>query len=227
VIPESLLSNPQKMTETIVALGLPLSFDVRGYENLAPSCVPCNRDKADNILAPGYINIILAKIAGRIDKIKEILEKKKAAQTLDTILRNISKSLDAKVFTEEDFQKGLRSILRFSDRIRGSKLPNYLHSPEQRISKIYIENLPQVRLAKTAVDAMESRGIDTRKLSEKIIKAVAADDVFALALSRNRLGPVYELRLKDMRIVFAKNEDVITVVSLFSKDSATTAAAPA
>ncbi len=215
------------MTETIVALGLPRSFDIRGYENLAPSCVPCNRDKGDNILARGYINIILAKIAARIDKVKEILEKKKAAQTLDTILRNVSRSLEAEVFTEEDFLKRLRLILRFPDGIRGSKLPTYLHSPEQRISRIYIDNLPQVRLAKRAVDAMESRGIDTRKLSEMILRAVAANDVYALALPRNRVGPVYELRLKDTRIVFAKNDDVITVLSVFGKDLAQTTAAPA
>jgi 5-methylcytosine-specific restriction endonuclease McrA len=45
VVPEQLLSDPPMLAKLTLEMALASSFDVLGYENLAPSCGDCNGKK--------------------------------------------------------------------------------------------------------------------------------------------------------------------------------------
>src|SRR4051812_21382629 len=62
-VPESMLDlSPEDRLRELAERGLEPSFDIQGFENLAPSCRPCNSRKTDNRFERGQLFIVLAQL---------------------------------------------------------------------------------------------------------------------------------------------------------------------
>ncbi|WP_157628296.1 HNH endonuclease [Ensifer sp. BR816] len=64
VIPEHLLSDPNRLAANLTELGLPLDFDLNSYENWLPCCGSCNNEKRGNVYGPVHIHLAYLKRAG-------------------------------------------------------------------------------------------------------------------------------------------------------------------
>lgn len=75
IVPESLDKNQEAWNTTRTALGLPETFSLQSYENIAASCHACNDRKRDQVLAYGRLSIELAKAKQNSAKVAPLVEK--------------------------------------------------------------------------------------------------------------------------------------------------------
>jgi mRNA-degrading endonuclease RelE of RelBE toxin-antitoxin system len=100
IIPESLADDQQALAELLKRIGLDPGFDVRGFENLAPSCKLCNSRKSDSLLPDRAIVIALTDIKRKLPALEKRLQKQQVARSIESVLRTIDKSIRAGKFTK-------------------------------------------------------------------------------------------------------------------------------
>ena len=115
IIPESLDGNPGARTKLFASHGIPLDHPIQDYENFAPSCGPCNRDKSDDILPVGQLGIILAKVAKALPRLRARLENEQAKIGLDKVLRLITSAVSSKQWSVGDLTNRLRELGYLND----------------------------------------------------------------------------------------------------------------
>lgn len=92
VIPESLLSSPQRLAEVLRTLGRPKTFNVHSYENWLPACRSCNGRKLDEVFDPSpLIQLHLQRAqrhaAAAAELASETISKKRIANALNLLQR--------------------------------------------------------------------------------------------------------------------------------------------
>lgn len=83
--------------------GLPASFEIDGFQNWAPSCVPCNRRKRAKLLfaSPGFL-VRLEEIRDRAPKAKGFAEKCQHNHEIAPSLANLQNAFQAGRITQQE-----------------------------------------------------------------------------------------------------------------------------
>lgn len=85
LVPLSLEDTDRRWT-TFAELGLPVSYDIRGDQNIVVACSECNSDKRALLLNPNRMAIMLAKAEGRVATIQQLREKYSRVVTSDKLV---------------------------------------------------------------------------------------------------------------------------------------------
>lgn len=219
VIPEQLLSSPSTLANLKVEMGLLPSFDVLGYENLAPSCRKCNGQKHGRPFPAGYGMIALGQVAGKLPALRAAIERKRQDRDLDNTLRHIARSLDKGLFSPDDLMQGIEIIRKHPNGICGSSPNAPPASPEVRTANIHFSRVAQLRWAPDALASMNKSGYSVDQVNDMIYSAAQNGSLMA---KRILLGkwPAYEVRVRpDARVIFSIVDDVLVVCSFYRKRS--------
>jgi hypothetical protein len=206
VIPESTLNNVTEARILRDRFALPEDFNILGYENLAPCCNRCNSDKSDLLLRAGYISIVLARVEARIPAVKEFFAKRRAERDLDTTLRYIARSIEAKKFSSEELIKGLEWLRKFPGGIRGRGSAGPPESPEER-EGIYLPDRTEIVWSRHATERAVQRDISATTVYE----ALKNGKLLASGLSEKS---VYSLQFGNMSVIYRVDENRVTILSV-------------
>jgi 5-methylcytosine-specific restriction endonuclease McrA len=187
VLPESTLQDPIQTRELKQRFGLPDSFDLLGYENLAPSCEPCNGKKSALLLQAGFIAIVLADIKKRIPRLLDLLAERRAQVNLDKVLRSIAFGLEQGSFSRDALIRGFRNLTE--ERSSAS---------EERQDEAYFTSRRQILFSRHVVDQMQDRGIGVQDIYGAINSAAKHRTLSAERISgtsRYQIHDNYNLRV--------------------------------
>jgi 5-methylcytosine-specific restriction endonuclease McrA len=102
IMAESLLKDAERWERVRAEHGLPADFDLRGYENLQPSCASCNARKRAQPLAPGRAAIELG-VARRVKgHVVALVERFKRADKADKLRFAIAGAIGSGELSEHD-----------------------------------------------------------------------------------------------------------------------------
>lgn len=111
VIPEHLAhGDPDRRIAVLEEIGLPPDFNIRGHGNLAPSCDQCNSTKSGDVLVESTNPVTLTRVAKALGKLRKLLEQQKSVKEIDEAILIISRALEQKKFTAEDFVDRLKNV---------------------------------------------------------------------------------------------------------------------
>lgn len=217
VIPEQLLSDPPTLANLKLEMGLLPSFDVLGYENLAPSCRKCNGEKHGRPFPPGYGMIALGQVAEKLPLLRAAIDRKRQDRDLDNTLRHIARSLDKGLFSPDDLLKGIEIIRKHPNGIHGSSPNAPPASPETREAEIRFSRVGQLRWAPDASASMLKNGYSADQVNDMIYRALKNGSIMAeRVLVKER--PTYMIRVRpDVRVVFSVVDDFLLVTSFHRK----------
>jgi hypothetical protein len=214
ILPEYLAREWEKRLAILKRVGLEETFDIRGFENLAPSCSDCNSKKGESILADGAIAIQLAKIRDKIPALEEALQKQKSARDLENTLRAIQRSIDQGKYTSEELMRQLDFLGRVPDGIKGSSPKAPPSSPEADRLHMNIRNPSKILFTRHAQNQLREHNMGIRDVYVAIYKSVEG----ARADMRREPNGQYVVRGRDnLRVVFELTSDAVTIQSLFKK----------
>jgi hypothetical protein len=91
--------------------GLPVDFEVDGFENLVPACARCNRRKSDTLLAPSRA-FLLALSAARVKATLAIRTAETMTKDADKapLLAKVEAAVSAGDITKEEIQQLLEGL---------------------------------------------------------------------------------------------------------------------
>jgi len=125
IIPEHFhLGEEDKRKAVLAEIGLPETFDIKGNENLAPSCARCNSQKSGSVLIGGATALALTRIKRRLPALEENLRKNKSDRSLEYILRAVGRSLDKGAFTPEELLSQMQKVIANAQRDRDPNIIN-------------------------------------------------------------------------------------------------------
>lgn len=196
LVPEELLNSPDRLASALKDYGLAPTFDIRGYENVVPTCHDCNGLKSNRLIHPDKMILFLGFTQSKADGIKRAVDLKNKGQALGAILNTIAQSIERGRFTAEDLQSALRdaNIIEFQASVDlGPPLPP-------------IQVIISRRAAETALREPED--------FERVQHALQFG---ALGAQVHRVQNVklFIVRLKnDMRLVFSQEKNVVTILAM-------------
>lgn len=210
VIPERLESDASAKATILASIGLPADFNLLSNDNLAPSCFVCNTQKGDLLLPDGSISIHLAKIKAKKSALENALKEQKAERTLDSILREIARSIDGGVFTRDDLMERLKD-----DRV-SRWVPNFPSAPT--VSQLNVElrsdDPATIALSSHARRMLESRGVPLDSLVSILTSNVLRVRATEKNAERVSAGRIYQVAAENLRILFKILEDRVVVTSI-------------
>jgi hypothetical protein len=91
------------IAELRVHYGLPTSFEIDGFENWAPSCVPCNRRKRAKLIfaSPAFL-VRLQEIRDRVPEAKAFAERCQRDREIAPSLANLRNAFQTGKITEQE-----------------------------------------------------------------------------------------------------------------------------
>ncbi len=217
VLPESLQGDPEKLGLVLRDLGLGESFDLLGYENLAPACRRCNGDKGDELFRVGSPLITLSRVSSKIQKIRELLEEKRHARDLDNTLRHIARSIEQGKYDAAELRQGLEAIQKYPNGIRGSKSSAPPRSPEDRIDNLNIRDDFELRVTAYAWERMRERRISLRSLNKIILSSIKTGD-FLIHSTHKNARTTYSVCADDLVVVFGFDDEKVTIITVMHQD---------
>jgi len=118
VIPESLLTTPDRLRDVLAALGRPQNFDINSYENWMPSCRPCNGKKSDVVFEPSpVVQVVLQQAAERAPRARELekqlVTKRKLGRAINELQRYAAEQQ-----LDESMKTQLSALLEEGDVLR-------------------------------------------------------------------------------------------------------------
>ena len=208
IVPERLIDDPAALKSLLDSMGIAEGFNIQGYENLGPSCKSCNNKKAGGPFPPGYAVIILQRISGAIPKLKKLLAEKREEQSLDSVLRLISRSLENATFSEEALNEGLAKIIY---RVKTS-----VEEPGMYVTPLGVEvehpTIPTLLWSRHAQERMIQRGMSVSQL-KYIIQASIENGALSGAMVDQ--GKTFELSASDFTFCFNKSDDKLMVKTVY------------
>ncbi|ELX10187.1 restriction endonuclease [Janthinobacterium sp. HH01] len=113
IIPDS-LEGTARLTEVIIQLGLPSSFNLQSYANWLPACGPCNNLKKDQVFEPVPIVLVLLKRAAeKASKAQAIAEKAVSEQNVQKALNTLERAMTIDALAGEEIKAQLTELFRF------------------------------------------------------------------------------------------------------------------
>ncbi len=216
VIPESMNSKPIELVSLKQRAVILDEFNILGYENLAPSCYGCNRDKSDILLEDGALQINLGQIAKKVPILRKNIEQKRMERDLDTTLRFIARSISAEKFSYENLVKRLEIQKRFPNGIFGASPSAPPMSPETIASGIRFQENEGIIWAGSALKDSLMLGLNAGAINDRIYEEVMRGKSY---YSIKKISPS-EFLLKlgsNIRMVFQEIEGRVTVLSVHRK----------
>lgn len=190
VIPE--VTTADELRATIARVGLHVDFNILHWENHAPCCYECNKNKLAYPLHDGVLSITLKRIEAKLPKVRELIRKAKGDDDLDKILRTVLLGLDSGSYTHEDLVNGLELMRRFPNGITGAKpstTPRPPASPEEGIMGIKFSARPVTIKMSTAVRRrLERLNITSAQLAHRIETSAMAGRFNIQALPKVTIG---------------------------------------
>jgi|GEM_PF-5719101 len=217
LLPEALLKNKQELKAIITRLGQPDDFNILGFENLVPSCEPCNKEKSSLLLADGAVSIQLAKVKNCIPKIEALLEKRAQERSLDNTLRHIVRSLEAGKFTQEELTYELEILRRFPDGFRGSSPDAPPVSPDTAKFNMFISEESRILWSETALMQIQKLDLDAGKINEYLYRAVEIEPFKIRRLKRSPNVYILHVEQKGLRLIFEPTERGTCVHDVLAK----------
>jgi hypothetical protein len=205
VLPETTLQDPTKTRELKQRFGLPDSFNLLGDENLAPSCEPCNGQKSDLLLQPGFIAIVLANVEKCLPKVRALFAERQAEIRLDKLLRLIARASEQHSFSIEALIRGIREVV-------GEDSSAALLSSAARKDEAYFASNHQIMLSR---HTLAQKGLAMQRIYEGVYTALKHGDLCAKRLSGTSL---YEIRAaNNLRIIYAIQGKRIFIITAYER----------
>jgi hypothetical protein len=206
IIPEDLHHGDAETREDILTkLGLPVSFNILGNGNMAPSCARCNSGKSDSVLIGNTVAVALTRLDRSLPSLEERLQKGAKARGLEDILRAVARSVDSGKFTRQEFQKQFDKIVFDDD--RNSEIKNF----NFETGKIFNKSLP-LGFTQRARQQMEERRFLPSDIGQAVLVGLAHGDADASKMSDD----TYRVRApENLRIVFRIFGSTVVVLSVF------------
>ena len=118
IVPKCLREKPAELVQVLMSLGLPSSFKIDGFENLLPSCRPCNLKKKDipwkpSLIVQSALQRAEAKAPDVIALASQTFSRKRITSAL-TILQQVSEEGS---LTAKDIE-AIRELTRYQVLIR-------------------------------------------------------------------------------------------------------------
>lgn len=118
VIPHSLARKPSELARILEDLNLPADFNIDGFENLLPSCAPCNLRKGKRVFEPyPKHKLVLDDLAAKASWVRRTAEKTRMNVVTDRILNAIFVALEDRTMSMVDLERFLVDIVRTPDQI--------------------------------------------------------------------------------------------------------------
>jgi hypothetical protein len=125
IIPEHFHHGEEdKRKAVLTEVGLPETFDIRGNENLAPSCMNCNGQKGGSVLIGRATAVALTRIERKLSTLEGNLQKRREDRSLEFVLRSAARSLDKGAFSPEEFLRQAQKVVANAQRDRDPNLTN-------------------------------------------------------------------------------------------------------
>jgi hypothetical protein len=209
VIPESLQKDSAALSATLDRYGLDASFDICGYENLAPSCPTCNKRKLHNPFPIGQIAIFLTQIAAKVSSVKKNVSGLEKARTLNSILRSVANAIDKGRFSKTELREALEKEGYLDFMVGSGTSGTIRNSPAWAVTPKHTE----IRYSRHALQRVAERGLILDEL-EVALRGGTARASRSLANGR----VVYELGTPSgLRIVYTISDDVLSVITAYRR----------
>ncbi|RVO43468.1 HNH endonuclease [Sinorhizobium meliloti] len=213
VIPE--VTTRDELQAIIERVGLRAGFDIYNWENHAPSCYRCNKNKLAHPFHDGYLSITLRKVEAKLPKVRELVQKAQDDWELDKVVRTIAHGVESGKYTHEDLVKSLEIVRRFPHGISGAGRPSPPASPEERIMGIKFSGRPiTVRMPPSVKKRLKSLNITNAQLARQIETSVITGRFNIQALPRPTGGELqaYLIRMDQAtRIRVELSEDTLDI----------------
>jgi 5-methylcytosine-specific restriction endonuclease McrA len=124
IIPESLLKDPDRLSDVLEQYGLDDSFDLNCPENWLPACERCNRQKSATVFPPTpIIQLHLVRAKNEAQRVSELIEKSVGKAQITKALNLLERANKDGNLTDEHKRK-LQPLLAFHVAERDHELAN-------------------------------------------------------------------------------------------------------
>jgi hypothetical protein len=111
VIPETLLHDEERLVEVLAEYGVPLSFNINGFENWLPCHNHCNQKKGNTVFTFTPANkLILDRLAALAPKAQHTANAVKADASKDKLFGKISVAVEEQAITLEHLQELMEEL---------------------------------------------------------------------------------------------------------------------
>lgn len=218
LLPENLGNDAALDAELRQRVGIERSFNILGFENLVPTCLPCNTKKGELILADGSLAIFLAKIKRSMPLLEAAIEKKRTERDLESTLRFIARAIDKGKYSPEELNSGIRLLMQSLDRISVSSPVAVPASPETIKYGIKISDQTQIIWTHHALMQMSSRNFTIQEITRAIFEHGRVSKIHTHKLAGH--DSTYVIRAPgNLRVVFKPLEDGVKILTVFQADT--------
>ncbi|MCO7580246.1 MULTISPECIES: HNH endonuclease [Pseudomonas chlororaphis group] len=207
LIPEYLLKNPSEYAEVLASLGLE-EFDINSSLNLVPACQTCNSGKGGMNVAANQMILYLNQVREKQQRLNKILGDKKAAKSVDQIIRDIDRSVGSGKFAVDQLVGGLS--VKFNDygyMIEKVELPPVVAPAVGEVFK------PLIFLGNTA-SAIKELSVRAHKILCRLHSLQRGDMEGVRPLSQSEASA---LRVGDVKVLFREHAGKIYVLLIKHK----------
>jgi hypothetical protein len=110
ILPESLLSQQNRLQEITIEYGLNKDFKINNYYNWVPACSSCNSKKKDRVPKKETALYYLEIAEEKYPKIKKLEEDLKASNKKDKLITNLDFFLEQGLISPEEVKKRILSV---------------------------------------------------------------------------------------------------------------------
>lgn len=152
ILPESLAEDPLELSKLLSSLGLPASFDLYGYYNLAPCHPGANLQKAALVLDPAHVHFFLGIAAAKKPAVEENLARIERRKNRGRAIILLQQALERKELSPEEVADILQKHTDQPERIF------------ELLEGIHFADSAEIRLvARSELEALRDRPIKLRQ----------------------------------------------------------------
>lgn len=203
IVPESLLASKNLATQ-LAAYGLPDTFDIRGKENLVPTCRNCNSRKTNRIIPVNQAIIFLGQIQDKLPDLEEEHRKNVKGVALNYVKVRAKNGIKSGRFTKEELHAALKEdgLIDFSVSIDvPSSKPN---NPSVRFKNVKFSEQAALKVRNNV------------KLIDSLIFGLA--NGYVRMKTFDDQGKIFECRAsRDLRLLFTiVDEDTLFILDVIT-----------
>lgn len=207
IVPESLLTSGNLHAQ-LAAYGLPNTFDIRGNENLIPTCRNCNSRKTNRTLPVKQAMIFLGQVQDKLPELEKEYQKNVSGVALGYLRVRAKSGVRSGKYTKAQLNAMLKDadLLEFSVNVPASS--SKPSNPSVRFKKVKIsaQAVEKVRDNIEVIDALDAVifGLANGHVEIRIVQQL--EKIFVCRLSQ------------DSRLLFTMvDEDTLFILDIMTR----------
>ncbi|WP_442577847.1 hypothetical protein ACSBOB_20080 [Mesorhizobium sp. ASY16-5R] len=144
ILPESLLDDPNRLTDVLTQFSLPPTFEINSVENWLPACGRCNQTKRETVFEPvPIIQLYLMRAKAKSDDVNQLIREMVDEAQVAKAFGVIERAVEGKTVESRTLIPLINSVIQ---KLGMGTLDSFsLRDPDDDIIALVVKGMESVR----------------------------------------------------------------------------------